>query len=91
MKWFHDGVTFDIREHASPCPNCHTLVHTLSHPERDLGPMCPSCHPGWKHAPFLGQRPEDVSLAQWQQTLKDRKERLIEERRQARQEELDNE
>jgi hypothetical protein len=90
VKWFHDGVTFDISDHAQRCPSCHTMVHTLSQPERDIGPMCPSCHPDWEHAPFIGQRPEDMALAQWKQKLKDRKDQLLAERRQAAQEETDN-
>lgn len=90
VKWFHEGVTFDIALDVRPCPNCDTLVHTLSVPDAGLGPLCPSCHPAWQHAPFMGQRPEDVARAEWQQRLKDRKLKAAEERRQAAQEEADN-
>lgn len=90
MRWFHDGVTFDIAANTRPCPTCHTMVHTLSLPDNDLGPMCPSCHPAWEHAPFMGQKPEDMARAQWQQRIKQRKERAAEERRKAAQEEADN-
>ena len=90
VKWFHEGVTFDITQHARPCPSCFTMVHTLSRPEADTGPMCPSCHPDWEHAPFMGQRPEDVALAVWKQRLKDRKAELLAQRKRAAQEDIDN-
>jgi endogenous inhibitor of DNA gyrase (YacG/DUF329 family) len=90
MKWFHQGVTFNIREQATACPSCGTMVHTLSEPEQDIGAMCPSCHPNWEHAPFIGQRPEDLSLAQWKQKIKERKAKLMAERIQAAQEARDS-